>query len=281
MRWRRAEAIARAWSAPIWPSRQASAQRGRWRSVRPRRTRRGRRCGDPAARGDPRRRRLGPVGRPLLARLEGGGRLGDEGLEAGELVVEHLDGRAVAVVLGATRAPARSSASAKSSNSTGRCKHAGVTHRRTSQPRFRRRHFGCRHRGTGATVLRVWSHCAGAAGPIPAEPARWAAKESAIRERRRRSGRPGRRQRDRAGQAPAERVLDVGQRERASPGRRRSGRPGRPPPAAGRRRSPTGRRRWCRACAARRPRAGRRRCSAASRGAPARRPRGAGSPRPT
>ena len=39
MRCRRAEAIARAWSAPIRPSRQASAQRGRWRSVLPRRVR--------------------------------------------------------------------------------------------------------------------------------------------------------------------------------------------------------------------------------------------------
>ena len=60
-------------------------------------------AGDPAAGGDPRRGRLGPVGRPLLAHLEGGGRLGHEGLEASELVVEHLDRRAVAVVLGAAR----------------------------------------------------------------------------------------------------------------------------------------------------------------------------------
>ena len=104
VRWRRAEAMARAWSAPIRPSRQASAQRGRWRSVLPSRVRLpGGAAGDPAAGGDPRRGRLGPVGRPLLARLEGGGRLGDEGLEAGEPVVEHLDGRAVAVVLGAAR----------------------------------------------------------------------------------------------------------------------------------------------------------------------------------
>ena len=40
MRWRRAEAMARAWSAPMAPSRQASAHSGRWRSARPRRTRR-------------------------------------------------------------------------------------------------------------------------------------------------------------------------------------------------------------------------------------------------
>ena len=40
VRWRRAAAIARAWSAPIRPSRQASAVRGRWRSVLPRRVRR-------------------------------------------------------------------------------------------------------------------------------------------------------------------------------------------------------------------------------------------------
>ena len=33
-------AIARAWSAPIRPSRQASAHRGRWRSVLPSRVRR-------------------------------------------------------------------------------------------------------------------------------------------------------------------------------------------------------------------------------------------------
>ena len=97
-------AIARAWSAPIRPSRQASAQRGRWRSVRPRRIRRRAALrGTPAPGGDPRRRRLGPVGRPLLARLEGGGGLGDECLEASELVVEHLDRRAVAVVPGAAR----------------------------------------------------------------------------------------------------------------------------------------------------------------------------------
>ncbi len=48
--------------------------------------------------GDPRRGRLGPVGRPLLPHLEGGRRLGDEGLETRQLPVQLLDGGAVAVV---------------------------------------------------------------------------------------------------------------------------------------------------------------------------------------
>ena len=64
------------------PPARPRPQRGRWRSVLPEaHPAPGRAAGDPAAGGDPRRRRLGPVGRPLLARLEGGGRLGDEGLE--------------------------------------------------------------------------------------------------------------------------------------------------------------------------------------------------------
>ncbi len=59
--------------------------------------------GDPTTRGDPRRRRLGAVGRPLLAHLEGRRRLGDEGLEAREQRVQLLDRRAVAVVRRARR----------------------------------------------------------------------------------------------------------------------------------------------------------------------------------
>src|SRR6202042_2141973 len=58
---------------------------------------------DPAAGGDPGGRRLGAVGRPLLARLEGRRRPGDERLEARELAVQLLDRRAVAVVLRARR----------------------------------------------------------------------------------------------------------------------------------------------------------------------------------
>ena len=77
-------------------------------------------------RGDPGRRGLGPVGRPLLRRLEGGAGLGDKGLQARQRTVQGLDGGAVAVVPGPRRDGA-SSASPKSSSSTGPWKHAGVT----------------------------------------------------------------------------------------------------------------------------------------------------------
>ena len=104
VRWRRAEAMARAASTPMAPSRQASAHVGQVAQRPPEaHPALGGTARHPTARGDPRRRRLGPVGRPLLARLEGGRRLGDEGLEARDKPVQLLDGRAVAVVRRARR----------------------------------------------------------------------------------------------------------------------------------------------------------------------------------
>ena len=102
VRWRRAEAMARAWSTPMAPSRQASAHSGRWRGAAARDA-----PGAPG--GDARGSRqrvasqaeavLAPWAPPLLPRLEGRRRLCDEGLEAATGGGAAPDGGAVAVVL--------------------------------------------------------------------------------------------------------------------------------------------------------------------------------------
>jgi len=58
----------------------------------------GGRTSHPTTRGEPRGCGLGPVGRPLLAHLEGGGGLGDEEVEARLHLVQRFDGLAIAVV---------------------------------------------------------------------------------------------------------------------------------------------------------------------------------------